>query len=113
VWFLPRIRFFREDALLVKASFRPLIQAAIPFKKVGYQVGENFWLDPADYERSGHRDVILASSGMGKSYLAAVLMEAMLDKGEMLIIIDPEGENHTLAEHYPVRIVGAITPPRA
>lgn len=32
--------------------------------------------------------------------------EQMLDAGCSLFIIDPEGENYTLAEHYPLLIIG-------
>ncbi len=68
--------------------------------------GKRFTIDPADYAESGDRDVILASSGMGKSYLAGVLVEETIEAGGLVFIIDPEGENHTLAERYPMLIIG-------
>ncbi|MCD1295787.1 ATPase [Methanocella sp. CWC-04] len=39
---------------------------------------------------------ILAMTGSGKSYTAAVIMEEMLEKGVPLLIIDPHGEYSTL-----------------
>lgn len=59
-----------------------------------------------DYKATGERDAILASSGMGKSYLTGVLMEETLENGGLLCVIDPEGEHFTLAERYPTMIVG-------
>lgn len=59
-----------------------------------------------DYKATGERDAILASSGMGKSYLTGVLMEETLENGSLLCVIDPEGEHFTLAERYPMMIVG-------
>ena len=68
--------------------------------------GKPFTIDPAEYAESGDRDVILASSGMGKSYLAGVLVEETLETGGLVFIMDPEGENYTLAERYPMMIIG-------
>lgn len=59
-----------------------------------------------DYVATGERDAILASSGMGKSYLTGVIAEETLENGSLLCIIDPEGEYFTLAERYPMLIVG-------
>jgi len=58
------------------------------------------------YKSTGERDAILASSGMGKSYLTGVLMEETLEAGGLLCVIDPEGEHFTLAERYPMMIIG-------
>jgi len=41
---------------------------------------------------------ILAMTGSGKSYTAAVIIEEMLEKGVPLLIIDPHGEYATLKE---------------
>jgi hypothetical protein len=59
-----------------------------------------------DYQATGERDAILASSGMGKSYLTGVIAEETLENGGLLCIIDPEGEYFTMAERYPMLIVG-------
>lgn len=59
-----------------------------------------------DYVATGERDAVLASSGMGKSYLTGVIAEETLENGGLLCVIDPEGEYFTLAERYPVLIVG-------
>ncbi len=59
-----------------------------------------------DYVATGERDAILASSGMGKSYLTGVIAEETLENGGLLCVIDPEGEYFTLAERYPMLIVG-------
>ncbi len=69
-------------------------------------VADDFQIALDDWAESGDRDAILASSGMGKSYLAGVLMEEMIEAGVPVFIIDPEGENYTLAERYPMLIVG-------
>jgi uncharacterized protein len=65
-----------------------------------------FSLNPSHFETTGARDAILASSGMGKSFLTGVLMEETLLHGGLVCVIDPEGENHTLAERFPLLIVG-------
>jgi hypothetical protein len=70
------------------------------------QVSKNFSVPLADFATTGERDAILASSGMGKSYLTGVLMEETLENGGLLCVIDPEGEHFTLAERYPMMIVG-------
>lgn len=59
-----------------------------------------------DYKATGERDAILASSGMGKSYLCGVLMEETIENNSLLCVIDPEGEHFTLAERYPMLIIG-------
>jgi uncharacterized protein len=70
------------------------------------QVSKSFSVPLTDYAATGERDAILASSGMGKSYLTGVLMEETLENGSLLCVIDPEGEHFTLAEKYPMMIVG-------
>lgn len=70
------------------------------------QVSKSFSVPLEEWTTTGERDAILASSGMGKSYLTGVLMEETLENGGMLCIIDPEGEHFTLAERYPMIIVG-------
>lgn len=69
-------------------------------------VSRFFKVSVDDYVATGERDAILASSGMGKSYLTGVLAEETLEMGGLLCIIDPEGEYFTLAERYPMLIVG-------
>lgn len=59
-----------------------------------------------DYTAVGERDAVIASSGMGKSYLTGVLAEETIENGGLLCVIDPEGEYFTLAERYPVLIIG-------
>ncbi len=59
-----------------------------------------------EYKATGERDAILASSGMGKSYLTGVIMEETLESGCSICVIDPEGEHFTLAERYPMMIIG-------
>lgn len=70
------------------------------------QVSKEFAVPLADFAATGERDAILASSGMGKSYLCGVLLEETLENGNMVCIIDPEGEHFTLAERYPCLIIG-------
>jgi hypothetical protein len=70
------------------------------------KVSKAFGVPLADYATTGERDAILASSGMGKSYLTGVLMEETLENAGVVCIIDPEGEHFTLAERYPMLIVG-------
>ncbi|MFN7311423.1 MAG: helicase HerA domain-containing protein [Vampirovibrionales bacterium] len=70
------------------------------------QVAKNFSVPLADFLSTGERDAILASSGMGKSYLTGVLLEETLENGTLVCIIDPEGEHFTLAEKYPCLIIG-------
>lgn len=84
----------------------PVISAPQPTTPSILRVSESFSVDLAAYAQSGERDAILASSGMGKSYLTGVLMEETIESGGLLCVIDPEGEHYTLAERYPMLIVG-------
>ncbi|MDX2084670.1 MAG: DUF87 domain-containing protein [Candidatus Melainabacteria bacterium] len=70
------------------------------------QVSKSYGVDCAEYAATGERDAILASSGMGKSYLTGVLLEETLENKGLICVIDPEGEHFTLAERYPMLIVG-------
>lgn len=70
------------------------------------QVGKNFSIPLEAWATTGERDAILASSGMGKSYLTGVLIEETLETGGLVCIIDPEGEHFTLAARYPMMIIG-------
>lgn len=70
------------------------------------KVSRSFSVSQEDYMATGERDAILASSGMGKSYLTGVIAEETLENGGLLCVIDPEGEYFTMAERYPMLIVG-------
>ena len=70
------------------------------------RVAEAYSLDLEPFKTTGERDAILASSGMGKSYLTGVLMEETLESGGLVVVIDPEGEHHTLAQRYPMLVIG-------
>lgn len=70
------------------------------------QVGKNFSVPLEAFATTGERDAILASSGMGKSYLTGVLLEETLENGQLVCVIDPEGEHFTLAARYPMMIIG-------
>jgi DNA helicase HerA-like ATPase len=77
--------------------------APVPVLEIGQEVntGHPFRIDSQKYLSSGERDAILASSGMGKSYLMGVIIEEILEKSNQVVfIIDPEGEWHTLKERY-------------
>jgi hypothetical protein len=110
MWFpvieFPLMRLLRAKAQPVPVESAPVIELVeIPEKRL-LRVSEDFLIDLDDWTESGDRDAILASSGMGKSYLAGVLMEELIEAGVPVFIIDPEGENYTLAERYPLLIVG-------
>jgi FtsZ-binding cell division protein ZapB len=85
--------------------FRFLQQKLAPRQRV-LQVSKNFAVPLDEFASTGERDAILASSGMGKSYLTGVLLEETLENGTLVCIIDPEGEHFTLAERYPCLIIG-------
>jgi uncharacterized protein len=72
------------------------------------KVSRAFHVPIADYVTVGERDAVLASSGMGKSYLTGVLMEETMENGGLICVIDPEGEHFTLAEKYPMLVVGGV-----
>lgn len=69
-------------------------------------VSKFFSVPQQEFAAIGERDAILASSGMGKSYLAGVIAEETLEAGSLLCVIDPEGEYFTLSQRYPVLVVG-------
>lgn len=101
----PVLEFFRPRPK--KLVIKPALSLQTPIVKyllrVGDELGEHskpFYLDSREWEEDGDRDVILASSGFGKSYLAGVIAEEVVEAGGLLFIIDPEGENHTLADYY-------------
>lgn len=82
------------------------IKDRIPTGGRSLKVSRFFNVSLEDYSATGERDAILASSGMGKSYLTGVIAEETLENGGLLCVIDPEGEYFTLAERYPILIVG-------
>ncbi|RLE62068.1 MAG: hypothetical protein DRJ38_10310, partial [Thermoprotei archaeon] len=69
------------------------------------QVSENLRLDGEDFKDEGLRVGILAMSGVGKSNLAALFVEAALDAGWQVVIIEPISEWHTLKSMYPQVVV--------
>jgi hypothetical protein len=79
----------------------PVVVEKVEHKKV-LQIGPDFELPAHEWAH----DVILAASGFGKSYLAGVLAEEILETGGLVFIIDPEGENWTLASKYNLLIAG-------
>ncbi len=86
--------------------FKFLQQKLNPTKNRVLQVSKSFGVPLNDFLSTGERDAILASSGMGKSYLTGVILEETLENGTLVCIIDPEGEHFTLAERYPCLIIG-------
>jgi len=93
---------------MLKFLKKKLAQAVNRSLNVGKIHGkkQNFTVSLADYATTGERDAILASSGMGKSYLTGVLIEETLETGGLVCVIDPEGEHYTLAGRYPMMIIG-------
>jgi hypothetical protein len=85
--------------------FRFLKNQIVPGQRA-LQVAKNFSVSLEAFATTGERDAILASSGMGKSYLTGVLLEETLENGCMVCVIDPEGEHFTLAARYPMLIIG-------
>ncbi|MEB3205872.1 MAG: DUF87 domain-containing protein [Vampirovibrionales bacterium] len=86
--------------------FKFFQQRLTPAGQKTLQVSKTFGVPLAMYADTGERDAILASSGMGKSYLTGVLMEETLENGGLVVVIDPEGEHFTLSERYPMLIIG-------
>ncbi len=82
------------------------IKDKLPAGGRSLHVSRFFNVSMEDYLATGERDAILASSGMGKSYLTGVIAEETLENGGLLCVIDPEGEYFTMAERYPMLIVG-------
>ena len=85
--------------------FRFLKNRIVPGSRA-LQVAKNFSIPLDAFATTGERDAILASSGMGKSYLTGVLLEETLENGCLVCVIDPEGEHFTLAARYPMLIIG-------
>lgn len=82
------------------------IKDRLPTGGKSLKVSRFFSVSQDDYAATGERDAVLASSGMGKSYLTGVIAEETLENGGLLCVIDPEGEYFTLAERYPMLIIG-------
>ncbi len=91
--------------ILYNSKMFKFIKSTLPGARV-LKVAPLFSVPLDDYKTTGERDAILASSGMGKSYLTGVLMEETLENNTLLCVIDPEGEHFTLAERYPMMIIG-------
>ncbi len=53
--------------------------------------------------------MIAGGSGRGKSYLAGVVAEQLLEAGYRMLIIDPEGEQSSLGDLPDVEVVGPAT----
>lgn len=104
----PFIEFFKapQPAQVIKPKpVIPLVDFK-PKHSSFLRVSEGFSVDLEPFRSTGERDAILASSGMGKSYLTGVLMEETLEIGGLVCVIDPEGEHHTLAARYPMLVIG-------
>lgn len=107
IWFpaipFPFARFFQkpEPPVAVPHPAPEVLVIEEPIKTT-LEIGPDFGIPAHDWAH----DVILAASGFGKSYLAGVMTEEILECGGLVVIIDPEGENYTLAERYPLLIVG-------
>jgi Helicase HerA, central domain len=95
-----------KNAGLLSHLMGGLAKPKAAVSSLGLHVGINTVVPYSDYASTGERDAILASSGMGKSYLTGVLMEETLENKGLLCVIDPEGEHFTLAERYPMLIIG-------
>lgn len=104
----PVFEFFRTEQQpqprpLPKGKKKKVASAPVPIMEIGQcsKTGRRFEIDTNDYMSAGERDAILASSGMGKSYLMGVILEEILDKSQQVVfIIDPEGEWFTLEESF-------------
>jgi len=53
------------------------------------------YMDPDDFFQ---HTAIIAKTGYGKSYLAGIMVEEMLDQEIPVVVLDPHGEYHTLSE---------------
>jgi biotin operon repressor len=67
---------------------------------VKFNLADSLVLDYSDYAVEGMRVAILARSGGGKSNLAALFAEAVLDAGYQLCVIEPIEEWYTLKSAY-------------
>jgi predicted transcriptional regulator len=76
----------------------------LPLLNLGLHDGSPFLAD-ADRIVTG-RTCVIGASGSGKSYLVAVLCEELSRAGLPFLIIDTEGEYHTLKEKYDLLWVG-------
>jgi hypothetical protein len=98
----------------------PVVQLAATLPMVPVEtVKRNVWaigkhgfeVDCDKFAEVGERDMIFAKSGMGKSYLSGLMMEATLDNDGVICVVDPQNETYTLAWKYPMLVVGG-TPER-
>ncbi|HVP22388.1 MAG TPA: DUF87 domain-containing protein [Conexivisphaerales archaeon] len=67
--------------------------------------GERPFSVDADHVVTG-RTCVMGASGSGKSYLVAVICEELCKAGVPFLIVDTEGEYHTLKEKYDLLWVG-------
>lgn len=74
--------------------------------EITLDIGTTVQIDPV----AGFRVFICAASGYGKSYLAAKLIEEILEKNFIVVVFDTEGEYYTLRQRYKVLIVGRDVP---
>ncbi len=95
----------QKAMLYNERMFRFIKDKIVPGQRA-LQVSKNFSVPLDAFATTGERDAILASSGMGKSYLTGVLLEETLENGCLVCVIDPEGEHFTLAARYPMLIIG-------
>jgi len=75
-------------------------------ERIILDIGAYVEIDPV----AGFRAFICASSGYGKSYLAAKIVEELLDRNFLVVIFDTEGEYHTLRQSYNLLIIGRDVP---
>jgi phosphoglycolate phosphatase (TIGR01487 family) len=64
---------------------------------------------PALIPASNATILVVGASGRGKSYLAGVVAEQLIDRGYRLLVVDPEGEQSCLGELPYVEVIMATT----
>ena len=91
----------KPNSMIYSAS-QELISETLGLNQKGLYIGKlesnihvKIHLDPESFYR---HVAVLAQTGSGKSYLAGVIVEELLDKKYPVVIIDPHGEYHTLGE---------------
>ena len=95
----------KQEKKTVKAQnvLEPVLEIGNELNIINGQVVSErpFMIDSKTFNSSGERDAILASSGMGKSYLMGVILEEILEKSNQVVFVfDPEGEWYTLRDRY-------------
>ncbi|HWD07794.1 MAG TPA: HAD hydrolase family protein [Actinomycetota bacterium] len=81
-------------------------QQRLPPRRWRINLGDDEEGAPVSLPASQINVLVAGDTGQGKSYLAGLVAEQLIELGYSLVVIDPEGDHRGLASHRAVTVVG-------